>query len=190
MFLTMFVIFLYLLALLFGTISGNMSSVTLAITDGTSAAVSLCITLLAVIAFWSGIMNVASKAGLTDKIAILFKPLLKFLFPKIYKDKEIMGLIASNMSANMLGVSNAATPIGLKAGKLICDRYGTKGRAPNELITLIVMNTASIQLIPTTVAMVRASAGAISPFDIMPAAICASSVAFFVAIICAKTLGR
>lgn len=190
MFLTMFVIFLYLLALLFGIISGNMSLVTMAITDGTNSAVSLCITLLAVISFWSGIMNVASKAGITDKVAILFKPLLKFLFPRIYKDKEIMGLIASNMSANLLGVSNAATPIGLKAGKLICDRYGTPGKASNELITLIVMNTASIQIIPTTVAMVRASAGAVSPFDIMPAAICASSIAFLSAIICAKIFGR
>lgn len=190
MFLTMFVIFLYLLALVFGSISGNMSAVTMAINDGTSSAVSLCITLLAVISFWSGIMNIANKAGLTGKISILFNPLLKILFPKIYKDKEIMGLIASNMSANLLGISNAATPIGLKAGKLICDRYGTSGKAPNELITLIVMNTASIQLIPTTVATIRAGAGAISPFDIMPAAIISSGVAFFVAIICSKIFAR
>lgn len=190
MFLTIFVIFLYLLALSFGSISGNMSSVTMAITDGTASAVSLSITLLAVISFWSGIMNIATKAGLTEKISILFKPLLKFLFPRIYKDKEIMGLIASNMSANLLGISNAATPIGLKAGKLICDRYGNTGKAPDELITLIVMNTASIQLIPTTVATIRASAGSISPFDIMPAAILSSAIAFFVAIICSKIFAR
>ena len=153
------------LAVLFGLINGTISQVAAAAMEGAQAAVTLSITLAGVICLWSGIMEVVRRAGLATRLAQSLRPVLAWLFPDNRKNDRAMEALSANVSANLLGLGNAATPLGIRAAEAM-----KKGRvATNDLCMLVVLNTASIQLIPATVAGVRAAAGAQAPFDILPA---------------------
>ena len=153
------------LALLFGLYNGTVTQVANAAMEGAGAAVTLSITLAGVICLWSGIMEVIRQGGLSALLARLFRPVLARLFPENKDNEAAMEALSANVSANFLGLGNAATPLGIRAAAAM-----QRGKtATNDLCTLVVLNTASIQLIPATVAGVRAAAGSLSPFDILPA---------------------
>jgi len=156
------------LSLIASLVTDTLPQMTTALFAGADAAISLALSLAGVLCLWSGILRVMEASGLSNILAKLFLPLLRFLFPKAVSDLEAAAFLSGNFTANLLGLGNAATPLGLKAVQRMKTLSGSD-RATNEMCRLIVMNTASIQLLPTTVAAVRSSLGACSPFDILPA---------------------
>ena len=164
-----------LLSLLFAALNGTASQVSTAAMEGASAAVELCLSLLGPLCLWSGIMEVMRVCGIANALSKLFCPVLRRLFPAASRDSEILFALSANISANLLGLGNAATPMGIRAAKLMAQKHN--GIASDELCRLVVLNTASIQLLPTTVAALRASCGAKSPFDILPAVWFSSALA-------------
>ena len=153
-------------SILCGLLTGRGPEVAAAAMEGAQAAVELCISMLGILCLWMGVMEVMRRCGLAEKLSRLLAPVLRRLFPQVAGDRDIMDSISANVSANLLGLGNAATPLGLEAARRMGKRSG--GAASDALCMLVVCNTASIQLIPTTVAAVRAGAGSRSPFDILP----------------------
>ena len=143
---------------------GNTESLSAAMVDSAAEAMELLLKLAGILALWSGIMKIAQESGLTALFARLFAPLLRLLFPRLDRDSEAFGLITMNITANLLGLGNAATPAGIAAVKAIAADDGRNSR--RNITLLVVLNTASIQLIPTTVGALRAKFGSQSPFDI------------------------
>lgn len=158
----------FVCALLFGCLFGRMEAVAQAAVGGAEEAVTLLLRIMGLMALWSGVMELISASGLGRGIERLLRPLLRPLFGQAGRDRTAMELISANVTANLLGLSNAATPIGLQAAARLHTQAGGRGMS-NGVLTLIVLNTTSVQLIPTTVAAVRAGYGAAQPFDIMPA---------------------
>lgn len=155
------------LSLLFGLLNGTLDAVAAAAMDGAQSAVELSISMAGVLCLWSGVMEVMNVCGLSDGLARAFRPLLRRLLPQASRDSETLAAVSANLSANFLGLGNAATPLGIQAARRMA--RGCGGTASDELCLLVVLNTASIQLLPTTVASVRAAAGCETPFDILPA---------------------
>lgn len=154
-----------ILSFLFGILNGKIGEVSAAAIEGASAAITLSISIAGVLCLWTGIMEAMKLCGLTAILAKAMRPLLSILFPSSAQNRETLEAISANVSANLLGLGNAATPLGIKATRLM--RKGDA--ATDEQCLFIVMNTASIQLIPATVAGIRSSLGCASPFDIIPA---------------------
>jgi spore maturation protein A len=175
-------------SLLCAIATGRLEALSAATLEGARAAVELCISMAGILCLWMGIMEIMKRAGLADKIAKLLRPVLRRLFPDFAGDKEVMGTVAANVSANLLGLGNAATPLGLEAARRMSRK--TPGVAGDSLCMLVVCNTASIQLIPTTVAGVRIAAGCATPFDILPAVWLASAISVTVGICAAKLCAR
>ncbi len=155
-------------------LSGKVPELSSAAVEGVRASIDLCLSIGGMILFWSGVMEVMRRSGLMLKLTKILSPLLGRLFPSARRDKETMGDIAANVSANLLGLGNAATPAGMRAAEGL-HRLSGSDSASDELCRLIVINTASLQLIPTTIAAVRATYGAENPFDILPAVWLASA---------------
>ena len=177
------------LSLVCALILGNQSQLAPAAMEGAAQAIQLGISMAGALCLWMGVMEVMDRAGLAGKLAKLFQPLLGRLYPDFAGDKGIMDTIAANVSANLLGLGNAATPLGIDAMGRMAKREGSH-RASREMCLLVVCNTASIQLIPTTVAAVRAAAGCQTPFDILPAVWLASVVSVLVGIGACAVLER
>ena len=175
------------LALAGGICTGRMSEVSAAAAAGAEEAVKLLLGLTGMMALWSGVMRVLSASGVAELLARLFRPVLRPLFGKAGTDQTCMELVSANVTANLLGLSNAATPIGLQAAGSLYDRAGRRG-APDSVLTLIVLNTTSLQLIPTTVAAIRVQAGVSDPFDILPAVWIASLLSVLAAQVAARLL--
>ena len=133
-------------------------------------------------------MSIMKASGLMDGLSRLFRPLLGRLLPRACRDPETLAALSGNVSANLLGLGNAATPLGIRAARRMAEGCG--GTASSELCTLVVLNTASIQLLPATVAGVRAALGAESAFDILPAVWMASALSVAAGLLAAKLLGR
>ena len=165
-----------------------MAEVSAAALEGAKAAVELCISLAGVLCLWSGFMELLKQCGLEKKLAALFRPLLRRLLPGASRDPETMAAVSGNLSANLLGLGNAATPLGIRAARHMA--LGAQGRASNELCRLVVLNTASVQLLPTTVAAVRSGCGAAAPFDILPAVWISSVLSVSVGLLAARLLER
>ena len=155
------------LSLVCGLVTGRIDAVANAAFEGAASAVELCIEMAGVMCLWSGVMEIMNACGLSSLLARSFRPVLRRLLPQASKDDETLSAISANVSANLLGLGNAATPLGIRAARRMA--VGCGGIASNELCMLVVLNTASIQLLPTTIASVRAAAGSASPFDILPA---------------------
>lgn len=172
-----------ILSFSFAIIFGNLDQLNNSIFDSTKEAVSLSITLLGTMCLWSGIMSIASKTSVIKKLTRFLNPLITFLFPELKEDNEIKKAISMNMVANILGLGNAATPLGLKAMKLMQAKNKEKEVLTNSMATLIVINTASIQIIPTTVIAIRSSLGSQNPtsiiFPVWVATICAAIAGIF-----------
>lgn len=168
--------------------TGRWEAVAAAAVDGTAAAIELCISIGGMLCLWTGVMEVMRQSGLAEGLSRLLAPVLRRLFPQVAGEREIMDSISANVSANLLGLGNAATPLGLEAARRM-SRI-TPGVASDPLCMLVVCNTASLQLIPTTVATVRAAAGSTAPFDILPAVWLASAVSVGVGILACKVFAR
>ena len=171
-----------------GLLTGRGPQVAAAAMEGAAAAVELCLSMAGVLCLWMGVMEVMRRSGLSQGLSRLLRPLLKRLYPDFARDREVMDSISANVSANLLGLGNAATPLGIQAARRMSRR--TPGVASDSLCMLVVCNTASIQLIPTTVASVSAAAGCAAPFDILPAVWLASALSVTVGILAAKVMGR
>jgi len=176
------------LSVLYGLLSGHGPAVAAAAVEGARAAVELCLTMAGVMCLWMGVMEVMKRAGLAEKLSRLLRPVLGWLYPDCKRDRETMDAISANVSANLLGLGNAATPLGIQAARRMARK--TPGVASDSLCMLVVCNTASIQLIPATVASVRLAAGCRTPFDILPAVWLASAVSVTVGVLAAKLCAR
>ena len=177
-----------LVSILCGLATGRGPAVATAALDGAAGAVELCLSLAGVLCLWMGVMEIMRRSGLSQKLSRLLMPVLRRLYPAFARDREVMDTIAANVSANLLGLGNAATPLGLEAARKMSRR--TPGVANDALCMLVVCNTASIQLIPTTVAAVRAGAGCAAPVDILPATWLASAISVSVGILAAKLFAK
>lgn len=171
-----------------GLLTGNGSAVAAAALDGAASAVELCLSMAGVLCLWMGVMEVMKRAGLAQGLSRLLRPVLRLLYPEFARDRAVMDSIAANVSANLLGLGNAATPMGIQAARLMSKK--SPGVASDSLCMLVVCNTASIQLIPTTVAGVRLAAGCAAPFDILPAVWLASALSVCAGILAVKLLSR
>ncbi|PWW30411.1 spore maturation protein A [Cytobacillus oceanisediminis] len=155
------------IGIIFAMINGTMNEVNEAIFNGAKEAVTLCIGLISILVFWLGMMRIAEDAGLLKKLAALFRPIVKKLFPEVPNDHPAMGYILSNMMANMFGLGNAATPLGIKAMEELKELNGGKNEASRSMITFLAINTSSLTLIPTTVIAIRMNYNSASPTDIV-----------------------
>ena len=175
-------------AILCGLLTGQGEQVAVAALEGAAAGLELCLSMAGVLCLWMGVMEVMRRSGLAEGLSRLLRPVLKRLYPEFASDNRVMDTVSANVSANLLGLGNAATPLGLEASRLMAERM--PGIASDSLCMLVVCNTASIQLIPTTVASIRAAAGCATPFDILPAVWLASAVALLVGISAAKLFAK
>ena len=156
---------LVLTSIIFSLMTKNGTALSAAVMDGAQAGIALAVSMAGSICLWSGVGNMMDKIGLTDNLSRLLKPVLSFLFPSTKKDPALARDLSANICANFLGLGNAATPMGISAAK----RMAAEKTATDELCRLIVLNSASIQLIPANVAALRTSLGCSTPFDILPA---------------------
>jgi len=176
------------LSVICGFLTGKIGDVSNALITGADDGVKMTISLMGVMCFWSGIMNIAEKSGVTEIIAKILKPVTKILFPKL-KDEKAINAIIMNMTANMLGLSNAATPLGLKAMKEL-NKYSDGKTATDEMCMFIVINTASLQIIPATIIAMRQAAGSATPTDIIiPVWLCSICV-ITVGVVTAKIFSK
>ena len=175
-------------SILCGLATGNGPAVAKGALDGAAAGVELCLSMMGVMCLWMGVMEVMERSGIAQGLSRLLRPGLRRLYPDFAGDKQTMDAVSANLSANLLGLGNAATPLGLEAARLMAEH--TPGVASDGLCMLVVCNTASLQLIPTTVASLRAAAGSANPFDILPAVWLASAVSVAVGITAAKLFAR
>ena len=167
---------------------GNGSALSAAVSTGAQAGITLILSIGGSICLWTGVGKLMEKAGVTSLLSRLFRPVLGRIFPSVKKDSVLENYISGNVCANLLGLGNAATPMGILAAQRMA--MGKKGIAGNELCRLIVLNTASIQLIPANVAAVRAGLGCNTPFDILPAVWVTSLCSAGLGIMMAFLLGR
>lgn len=156
------------ISLFFAIITGNAAGLASAIPAGAQAGISLAISIAGSICLWTGVGALMERNGMTDKLSYLLSPLLKRLFPSTTKDSALARDLSANICANFLGLGNAATPMGIQAVKRLKSQKDPTV-ATDEMCRLIVLNTASIQLIPANVAAIRSSLGCAAPFDILPA---------------------
>jgi spore maturation protein A len=177
-----------LLSLITGVFTGAIDAVSAAALEGAGTAVELCLGMAGALCLWSGVMELMSRCGLAAGLARLFRPLLCRLLPRAGRDEETLAAVSANVSANLLGLGNAATPLGIQAARRMA--VGCGGTASDELCRLVVLNTASIQLLPTTIAGVRAACGCAAPFDILPAVWLSSVLSVSAGFLCAKALER
>ena len=156
-------------SLVCGVLTDQVSGLSGAAMQGAQQGAELCLSLCGALCLWSGAARVMEKSGLMQKLSCVLSPFLSRIFPETCRDAEARGYLCANFTANLLGLGSAATPMGVGCVHRMQTLSPTPERAGNEMCRLIVMNTASVQLLPTTVAALRAGLGADSPFEILPA---------------------
>lgn len=189
MFLSCFWVGTVICGTFFAVLTNRGGATAAALTEGAARAIELCIAMAGPLALWAGLGKLMDQVGLTDAAARALSPVLGRLFPKSRTDPELAKHLSANVTANLLGLGNAATPMGIRAAGRLRDPRDPS-RATDQLCRLVVMNTASIQLLPTTVAAVRQSAGCATPFDILPAVWGSSVLSVSAGLLAAKLLGR
>lgn len=175
-------------ALICGQVTGNLDLVNRAATEGAQSAVTLCLSMAGTLCLWNGVLEVMNRAGLTGLLRRGMMPVLRRLYPEFQSNAPVLNAVSANVCANLMGLGNAATPFGLRAAQGMAEYYG--GRAGDGLCLLVVCNTASIQLLPTTVASLRSAAGCTAPFDILPAVWLTSALALAAGLTAAFLLRR
>ncbi len=170
------------ISLIFALLEGRGSELSAAVAQGAQAGFTLAISIAGSICLWTGAGKLMDHAGMTQRLSDLLRPVLKRVFPSTKSNEQLAKSLSANICANFLGLGNAATPMGIQAVRLMSDPR-TPSLATDEMCRLIVLNTASIQLIPANVAAVRASLGCPAPFDILPAvwvtSICSAGLGLF-----------
>lgn len=182
-------VLMLLTAVVFGAVSGNGAAVGAAALEGAGSAAVFCIEVGALICLWSGVMEILRRSGLMRLLSKILRPVLGKLFPRAARYDETMDALSANVAANLLGLGNAATPMGIKAASGMA-KLSRNHTASDELCLLVVINTASIQLLPTTIAAVRGASGSAAPFDILPAVWISSAVSVTAGLLAAKLLAR
>jgi spore maturation protein A len=176
-------VFMTIVGFVFAMINGTMAEVNKAIFDGAKEAVTLCIGLISILVFWLGMMRIAEESGLLEWLSKLFRPLVKRLFPDVPTNHPAMGYILSNMIANMFGLGNAATPLGIKAMEELKQLNGGKDSASRSMVTFLAINTASITIIPTTVIAIRMNYNSASPTEIVVPTLIATIISMLGAVV-------
>ncbi|MDR2023132.1 MAG: nucleoside recognition protein [Hungatella sp.] len=198
--------FMMLAGVLWGAFHGNLSGVTDGALTSAKEAVMLCITMLGIMSFWSGIMEIGRKSGLIERISQKMSPLLRFLFPRIPDGHPVLEYISTNIIANILGLGWAATPAGLKAMEALKEledkrrkgevsgRYLAKpfpeGTANNEMCTFLIINISSLQLIPVNMIAYRSQYGSLNPMAVVGPALIATLVSTIVGVAVCKLMDR
>ena len=180
--------FFIIISFIYAIYSGNILNISNAVFESADKTVTLCLTLLGTICLWNGIMKIAIKTSLVEKLTKFLKPFIAIIFPEIKNNKKISKEISMNMVANILGLGNASTPLGLKAMESLQKDNIDKNKLSNSMAMFILINTASLQIIPTTVLSIRSSFGSENPTKIILAVWVATIAAFVTAIICGKIL--
>ena len=175
---------LFSLSFLSAALTGNMAAVSAAALSGAADAVTVLLSISGALCLWSGIMELMRRSGAAEALSYRLHPLLRLLLPKASQDRETLAALAANFSANLLGLGNAATPPGLTAARRMAKECN--GQASDELCRLVVLNSCSLQLLPTTAAALRAANGAAAPFDILGAVWIASLVSILAGLSAAK----
>lgn len=178
-----------LVSILYSCAVGTTAAVGDAAIKGAEEAVRLCLNIGGIMCLWCAVMELMRECKIAEALARALKPILRLLFPEAAKHESILEPLSANVGANLLGLGNAATPMGIQAAKGMA-ALGKKGEATNELCRLVVLNTASIQLLPTTVAAIRAAEGAVMPFDILPAVWISSAISVTVGLAAAYLMQR
>ena len=191
-----------LIGIIFAAFTGRMPDITNAALDSSKEAITLCITMMGVMSFWVGLMEIAAKAGIIRSASLRIRPLIRFLFPRLPAGHPAEEHITTNIIANVLGLGWAATPAGLKAmeqlSKLEEDRRSgrmpglvrKKGIASNEMCTFLIINISSLQLIPVNVIAYRSQYGSVNPTAIVGPGIVATAVSTFVAVLYCKIMDK
>lgn len=192
--------FMMLVGVLWAAFHGNLSAVTDGALNSAKEAVTLSITMLGVMSFWTGIMEIGQKSGLVERLSAKMEPILHFLFPRIPKGHPSMEHISTNVIANALGLGWAATPAGLKAMESLKELEGERrigggksypeGTASNEMCTFLIINISSIQLIPVNMIAYRSQYGSVSPTAVVGPALAATFLSTLAAIIFCKLMDR
>lgn len=181
---------LILIAVLFGALTGRIDLVSQAALSEGKNAIELMITLAGTICMWNGLMKIAQESKLTKALAKFLSPITGFLFENTKKDSKAMEAVTMNLTANLLGLGNAATPLGLIAMKELDKENKHRNFASNNMIVFVMLNTASLQLIPTTMAALRLAHGSQDPFDILPCTWIASACSLICGVTIAKILNK
>lgn len=188
--------FMIIIGIIYAILTGNIETVSNGFLDSSKEAITLCITMLGVVSFWTGIMEVGKQAGIIKQLTKLITPLVNFLFPDIPKEHKSREYITTNMIANIMGLGWAATPPGLKAmeslAELNRDKNGEARRhiATNEMCTFLVINISSLQLIPVNIIAYRSQYGSVNPTAIVAPAIVATLISTIVGVIYCKIRSR
>lgn len=181
---------LVVVAFVFAAFTGRMAEVSDAVVGSAQTAVTLSIGLVGIMALWLGLMRVAQEAGLVALLARIVRPVMRPLFPDLPPDHPAMASMVMNMAANMLGLGNAATPLGLKAMQDLQDANPDKETATDAMVMFLCINTASVQIVPATVIALRAAAHADQPGDIILPTLIATTVSTLVAVVAALSMSR
>ncbi|WP_409178594.1 nucleoside recognition domain-containing protein [Brevibacillus fortis] len=174
---------LIVISIVVAAMTGRMEAINAAAFEGAKTGVTVSLGLLSVLAFWMGMMQIAEKSGLLELLARVLSPIIQVLFPDVPKGHPAMGYILSNMSANLLGLGNAATPMGLKAMEELQKLNPDKQNASPAMCTLLAINTASITIIPTTMIAIRMQYGSVNPVEIVGTTLLSSFAATIVALL-------
>ncbi|MGH9456360.1 MAG: nucleoside recognition domain-containing protein [Thermoanaerobaculia bacterium] len=167
---------------------GTADGVTTGAIEAAQVAVEISLGLIGIMALWLGVMRIAEEAGLVQLLSRAIAPVMRFIFPEIPKDHPAMGAIVMNLAANMLGLANAATPLGIKAMEELQELNPVKHVASNSMVMLLAINTASVQLIPATIIALMAAAGSTSPTAIIAPTLLVTGASLVVAIVAARLL--
>lgn len=181
---------LIMISIFYGIFTGNIVTLNETIFNSSKDAVELTIILLGTICLWNGIIEIASNTRIVDRLIRILTPIINFLFPDSKEDRKTKQAVSMNIIANMLGLGNAATPLGLKVMNRMQEKNTNKSELTDDMIMFIVLNTLSIQIIPTTIIAIRMSLGSINPtkiiFAVWVSSICASFVGIFLTKLCLK----
>lgn len=174
---------LSIIGILYAMVTGTIGAVNEAVFQSAKESVTLCLGLMSILVFWLGMMKVAQDAGLLDKLSRLFAPVVRRLFPEVPINHPAMGYILSNLMANMFGLGNAATPLGIKAMEQLKQLNGGKNNASRSMITFLALNTSGLTLIPTTVIAIRINYHSANPTEIVGPTFLATVIATIAAIV-------
>lgn len=181
---------LIFLGIITGMINGSGEAISKSIVNSCGSTVTFMIELTGIMCFWCGVMKIAEKSGFTKKLSIILKPILKIIFKEASKDEKTLGAIVMNLTANMMGLSNAATPFGIKAMEEMDKQNKTKGIASNDMSLFLVLNAACVQFLPTTIISIRAACNSVNPGIIIVPAFVSTLTAAIVGVFSCKLLER
>ena len=176
-----------IISLMLGFYNNNLYNITNSVMDNTDKSIQFMLTIAGTMALWGGLMNIVKESKLDEKISSLLKPFLRLIFSKLDLGGETYKAITMNVTANLLGLGNAATPLGIEAMKKIKKEENLINRPSKNMALFTLLNTASIQLIPSTIAAIRFSHGSKNPMEILPAVLISSFVSLFCGVILIKT---